>query len=104
MAGKKLIRDKIPQIMKEKGDIAKTYIADEAEYKLMLNQKLQEEANEYRRDENMEELADVLEVVYAIAKFRGVSMEEVERIRKEKAEKRGSFDKRIVLEGIEKGS
>lgn len=53
-------------------------------------------------DENLEELADVLEVVYSIAKFKGISIEHLENIRKEKAMKRGSFDKMIVLEGVEK--
>ena len=48
----------------------------------------------------MEELADLMEVIRAVVAARGSSIEEVERIRKEKAEKRGGFEKRILLESV----
>ena len=63
----------------------------------MLDAKLNEELLEYQECKSMEELADLLEVIRAAAAARGSSIEEVERIRKEKAAKRGGFEKRILL-------
>ena len=55
---------------------------------------------EYHKDQNIEELADLLEVIYAATKARGYNIEDLERIRKEKADKRGTFDKKIFLETV----
>lgn len=66
----------------------------------MLDQKLDEELKEYQESKSMEELADLLEVTRAVALARGSSMEEVEQIRIKKAEKRGGFEKRILLETV----
>jgi predicted house-cleaning noncanonical NTP pyrophosphatase (MazG superfamily) len=98
---KKLVRDKIPQIIEANGDIAQTYIADEAEYMMRLKEKLQEEVNEYLVDENKEEIADILEVIDAICLAKGFDKTEIEKIKIEKKEKRGSFTKRIILESID---
>ena len=75
-------------------------LSDE-EYIAELDRKLGEEFAEYQADKNIEELADMLEVIYAIAKARGASAEELERVRKEKAEKNGAFEKKIFLEGVD---
>ena len=56
---------------------------------------------EYQRDKSIEELADLLEVVYSVAKARGWSVEELEEVRKTKAEKRGGFEKRIFLKEVQ---
>ena len=90
----KLVRDKIPILFK----MENTHIADEAEYLSALDAKLREEVAEYLQDHAPEELADVLEVVYALAAARGVSQEELEQLRKKKADARGSFKKRIIWE------
>ena len=66
----------------------------------MLDEKLNEELAEYQEDKSIEELADLLEVVRAVARARGSSIEEVEDIRRRKAEKRGGFEKRILLEEV----
>ena len=66
----------------------------------MVDQKLDEELKEYQESKSMEELADLLEVTRAVALARGSSMEEVEQIRIKKAEKRGGFEKRILLETV----
>lgn len=94
----KLIRDKIPQIIKEKGQTAVTHIADEKEYWVKLKEKLGEEIQEFLKDESPEEIADVLEVLYAICDFKKISRAEIEKIRQEKAAKRGGFKDRIILE------
>ena len=64
--------------------------------------KLDEELAEYHKDQNIEELADLLEAIYAATKARGYSVDDLERIRKEKADKRGAFDEKIFLEYVEK--
>jgi len=89
----KLIRDKIPEIIKNNGDTCLTHIASEEEYKQKLVEKLQEEVDEYKKDPSLEELADILEVIYALG-----DKEEMEKIRKQKFEKRGGFSKRIILD------
>lgn len=97
----KLVRDKIPEIIENDNKTCSTRILDEAEYLQMIDAKLDEELAEYHRDQNLEELADLLEVVYAATKARGYSIEELKALRHDKAEKRGAFDKRILLESVE---
>ncbi len=96
----KLVRDKIPQIIAQSGKVCQTRILTEAEYLPMLEEKLAEELAEYRQDGSLEELADLLEVVRACAIARGYTVEQLEQARAEKAEKRGGFAKRILLESV----
>ena len=93
----KLVRDRIPEIIRESGKNCTTSVLEMADYIAMLDAKLNEELLEYQESKSMEELADLLEVIRAAAAARGSSIEEVERIRKEKATKRGGFEKRILL-------
>ena len=97
----KLVRDRIPEIIKNVGKIAHTRILGDDEYLTELDRKLGEEFAEYQADKNIEELADMLEVIYAIAKARGVSVDELESIRSAKAEKNGAFEKKVFLEEVE---
>lgn len=94
----KLVRDKIPNIIKENGDVPITHIADDQEYQNKLLEKLQEEVNEYLEDNNPEELADILEVIYTLSKIHDISIQELNVIRNSKLEKRGGFDQRIILD------
>lgn len=95
----KLVRDKIPQIIKDRGATPVTYIADDSEYWERLKAKLQEEVDEVLEDTNVnEELADVLEVIHAILAFKGVTFKELEQIRLKKNEERGGFKNKIILE------
>lgn len=94
----KLVRDKIPEIIKSEGREVKTKILNNEEYKRELNKKLQEEVREYLEDNNVEELADIVEVIYGILNSMDVSIKDFEKIRKEKAKKRGAFNKKIFLE------
>lgn len=73
----------------------------EAEYILQLEKKLDEEVAEYHQDKNLEEMADVLEVLQAICKARGYTLEELEEKRKEKFDERGGFQDRIFLVHVE---
>jgi predicted house-cleaning noncanonical NTP pyrophosphatase (MazG superfamily) len=93
----KLVRDKIPQIIRSKGQEPVIYIADSDEYCIRLRDKLQEEVQEYLvSDNDREELADILEVLYALARQAGTDQEQLEKLRAAKAEKRGGFADRII--------
>lgn len=99
----KLVRDKIPEIIEKDNKSCDIRILDDKEYLEMIDAKLDEELAEYHKDQNLEELADLLEVLYAATKARGYSLEELEVCRKKKAEKRGAFDKRILLKEVREG-
>ena len=96
----KLVRDKIPEIIEQSGQTCACSVLSDGDYLKMLDEKLNEELAEYQEDKSIEELADLLEVVRAVARARGSSIEEVEDIRRHKAEKRGGFEKRILLEEV----
>ena len=93
----KLVRDKIPTIIKEDGRKCTLRILDNEEYRKELNTKLKEEVNEYLEDNNVEELADIVEVIYGILDSMDVSREDFEKVRKQKEDKRGSFKEWIFL-------
>ena len=93
----KLVRDRIPEIIETSGKICLTATLSDEAYIHMLDQKLNEELDEYQESKSMEELADLIEVIAAVAKARGCSWEELLRIRNQKRGKRGGFEKRILL-------
>ncbi|HEX2312854.1 MAG TPA: NUDIX domain-containing protein [Thermomonospora sp.] len=93
----KLVRDRIPEIIEAAGGHPETRTADEAEYLAALRAKLYEEAGEYVADGDPAELADVLEVVRALASAHGMDPAELERLRAEKAAERGGFTGRVLL-------
>lgn len=101
----KLVRDRIPEIIEKEGKKLSTCILDESEYLAQLDIKLREELAEYLQSKTqtkqIEELADMLEVIYAIVSAKGVSIEELEAVRRDKAEKRGTFSERILLKWVE---
>lgn len=96
----KLVRDNIPEIIKKNGGEPKTRILEHEEYKKMLDEKLLEEVNEYLKDDNIEEIADIYEVMFAILKYKKITFEEVEKIALEKKIKRGGFEEKIFLEEV----
>lgn len=97
----KLVRDKIPEIIEEDGKTCKTRILSDEEYIASLEAKLNEEVAEYQADKNLEEMADVLEVLHAICIARGYSLEELEALRAKKVNERGGFLRKIFLECVE---
>lgn len=97
----KLVRDNIPDIIKKNGAVPASRILDDAEFAAALNQKLIEETEEYLSSNEIEELADIYEVMLAILHNRGISMEEFERIRNQKAEERGGFKKKVFLISVD---
>jgi len=99
----KLVRDRIPDIIRQAGKRPTTRTADEVEYRTLLEAKLAEELAELRRPDadRQEELADILEVLLALAAAEGLSPGHLYARRHEKAEKRGKFEERIVLLEVE---
>ncbi len=93
----KLVRDRIPEIIEANGQTCVTRILSDEEYIDMVDAKLDEELAEYHRDQNLEELADLLEVIYAAAEARGWSRDRLEQLRADKAAARGAFRKRLLL-------
>lgn len=101
---KKLVRDRIPNIIRENGEEPITRILGDEEYKKELEKKLQEEClevvNASNSKEKMEELADVVEVVMALAVSEGKTFEDVLNVASLKRQKRGGFSDKIYLEGV----
>jgi len=96
----KLVRDRIPDIIMASGRTCLTVTLSEQDYLSMIDAKLDEELAEYHKDQNIEELADLLEVIRAAAVARGYTLEDLERVRAEKNAKRGGFEKRILLKEV----
>jgi len=98
---KKLVRDRIPEIIASEGKQYQVRILDTEEFVARLGEKLDEEIAEYRRAktpaEAIEELADILEVIYHLAEVHGSTVEELEAVRIRKRDKRGGFEKRLFL-------
>lgn len=93
----KLVRDKIPDIIKSKGEDCRFEVLNDEDYKDFLDKKLNEEVAEYQSSKSLVELADIIEVIYAIAKTRGFTPEQIEELRVLKEKSKGSFSKGILL-------
>lgn len=96
----KLVRDRIPEIILSQGKKPKTRTATKKEFRRRLLNKLREEIAEFATKGNIEEFADIKEVLEAIRKERGFKRQAVSLIRRKKAKKRGTFRKRIILEKV----
>lgn len=94
----KLVRDKIPEYIRKKGGHPITHVADKKEYWRKLKEKLLEEAREFQQKENTEELADILEVVDAIIRYKGFKQGEINKLKRKKAKERGRFEHKIILD------
>jgi predicted house-cleaning noncanonical NTP pyrophosphatase (MazG superfamily) len=101
----KLVRDKIPQIIENNGKKLSTKVLNDEDYIKYLKEKAYEELDEYCAAETdgeaVEELADLLEVIRALGKHHGSSIEEVEAVRIDKVEKRGGFQEKVLLIEVE---
>jgi predicted house-cleaning noncanonical NTP pyrophosphatase (MazG superfamily) len=98
----KLVRDRIPEIIRASGEVPKTRILDEEEYLTELIKKLKEEVAEFEEEPSVEELADIKEVTIAIREAMGIHADELEDARRKKANSNGRFKKRIYLESVGK--
>jgi predicted house-cleaning noncanonical NTP pyrophosphatase (MazG superfamily) len=96
----KLVRDKIPQLIESDGNKYEIRISDKKELFSLLEVKLQEEVAEFFESKNLEELADIMEVLFALAGNLGYSEEELLKKREDKRLDRGGFEAGIVLEKV----
>ena len=98
----KLVRDKIPEKIKNNGEVPYTRVLSDEEFRIELEKKLLEECNEVLKavslEDRVEELADVLEVLCAIGALEGVDLEKIISVMNIKREKRGGFSQKILLE------
>ncbi|MFC5754085.1 hypothetical protein [Actinomadura rugatobispora] len=93
----KLVRDRIPEIIQKHGGVPRARTARDGEYGALLRTKLYEEVGEYVAAGDPSELADILEVVHALAALHGLTPADLERLRAGKAVERGGFTRRLVL-------
>ncbi|MCO6009792.1 nucleoside triphosphate pyrophosphohydrolase [Actinoallomurus purpureus] len=93
----KLVRDRVPDLIRAGGGTPEVRVAEDGEYLMLLRAKLYEEVGEFAESGDAEELADILEVVYALAAARGVEAGELDRLRAAKAANNGRFERRRVL-------
>lgn len=96
----KLVRDRIPDIIMSNGSSCEFVHLSQTDCMLALDEKLKEELIEFQENHDIEELVDVLEVLFAMAKRQGYSWMDVVSIQRDKREKRGGFDKGIFLKTV----
>ncbi len=96
----KLIRDNIPEIIKNNGKECTIEVLNNEKYIYYLEEKLKEEMAEYFESKDVEELTDLVEVAYALAKAKGYTTEQFNDMRQEKCRKNGAFEKRLLLKEV----
>ncbi|MBS3089310.1 nucleoside triphosphate pyrophosphohydrolase [Candidatus Pacearchaeota archaeon] len=97
----KLVRDRIPNLIRSEGKLPVVHYSDDDEYADCLREKLSEEVDEYLSSEKEEELADILEVIDAICDYKHIDKHSLQELKERKAQEKGSFIKRVVLDNIE---
>jgi len=96
----KLVRDLIPQLIEADGHDAVTRVLEHDEFFNALKNKLREEVEEYIETEDIEELADVIEIIRALLEMQATNYDELEQIRFKKLQDKGGFIEKIYLEEI----
>ena len=97
----KLVRDRIPEIIEKQGKACRYTVMSDEDYRVALDAKLTEELKEYHESGELEELADLLEVIYAIAESRGETPESLNALAEKKAAERGRFREKYLLLSVE---
>ena len=103
MSYNKLVRDKIPEIIKNNNETPITRILNDEEYKVELEKKLLEEYQEVLKasgKDRLEELADMLEVMISLASLDDATLEDIIELADKKRNKRGGFKEKIFLESV----
>lgn len=95
-----MVRDRIAEIISATGKRCEVRVLNEEEYLVSLKQKLGEELQEYLQTEDLVELADLVEVIKAIVRSKGLSIEDFEQMRLTKRNDRGGFDQRLLLVSV----
>ncbi len=98
MVREKLVRDLIPSIIERDGQTPRVRVVSGDELEAFLRAKIVEEARELEESGSIEEIADILEVIEALIRFRNISWETVRDVQTSKRLERGGFDSGLVLE------
>lgn len=98
----KLVRDRIPDIIRSEGNIPHIRILGDAEYHQCLIDKIREELKEYEESGSVEELADFLEVFYSLIEHDGFGLSEIEACRQAKRERNGGFEMKLYLSSVDR--
>jgi len=93
----KVIRDRIPEIIRENGNDCEVKILTDEDFLIELEKKIGEELVEYLESREVMELADMIEVIYRVAELKGYSVDSLDNMRREKAQKRGAFNENLFL-------
>ena len=96
----KLVRDRIPEFIEKSGKRCTVEVLNDTDYLAMIDKKLDEELAEYYKDQNLEELADLLEVIYAATEARGYTINQLEEMRLKKQTERGTFKEKLLLKEV----
>ncbi len=96
----KLIRDRIPELIESSGKECTVRELEGDEYSQKLKQKLLEEVKEYLESGKFEEIVDIFEVLRYLVKAHDKTIEELEELRQDKKEKRGGFEKGLLLQEV----
>ena len=96
----KLVRDKIPEIIEKSGKVPLIAILSDDDYEIFLERKLNEEVKEYQESKELEELADILEIIISLAKVKGYDFQDLIDLQTQKATERGGFSKKILLKAV----
>lgn len=97
----KLVTDKIPKIIEQDGKKAKVTVLDDIEYHKCLINKLHEEVQEFIESDDVEEIADIIEVIDSILKVKGITWSHIRDIQDNKRKKNGGFNKKYFLISVE---
>lgn len=96
----KLVRDRIPEIIEADGRKCEVSTVSKEQLQPLLEEKLKEEVNEFLQDKNLEELADIMEVIFGLAENLGYSEDDLIKKREEKKEARGGFKDGVFLKSV----
>ena len=97
----KLVRDRIPEIIKGEGKKTNVRIANQEEYFRLLKDKLVEEVDEFIDSDSPQELTDILEVVIALGSIYRLSFKDLSEMAGKKRKERGGFEDRIILLSVD---
>ena len=99
----KLVRDNIPDIIQANGGFCKISVMDDITYRKELIKKMHEEIEEFNKDDNVEELADIYEVFCALVRFKGYHLECIQQEAKRKSQNNGGFYKKYFMKEYDDG-
>jgi predicted house-cleaning noncanonical NTP pyrophosphatase (MazG superfamily) len=93
----KLVRDQVPAELRQQHLRPVVQVLTDDQYRLALNKRLQADASGHLKDKSLEELSDIVEIIYAIAALRGATPDQLEALRQRKAHQKGGYTQHYFL-------